>query len=265
MPYTNNIPFIAGNWKLHNTIPEAVKLAMDISAASLDPAKAEIVLIPPYTALFELNKILSHTQIYIGAQNIFWEDSGAHTGEVSAPLLKDAGCTCVLIGHSERRQFFSETNHTVNKKIKAALKHNLSPILCFGESLEERQNNNTIKKIETQLQEGLEELSKEEIKKVIFAYEPVWAIGTGLTATPAQAQEIHSFIRNKLVENYGNETASCAIILYGGSVKPDNAFSIIKEKDINGALIGGASLEAESFIEITKEAIRAYKEKQWVL
>ncbi len=262
MSYTNNIPFIAGNWKLHNTIPEAVKLAMDISASSLDPAKAEIVLIPPYTALFELKKILSRTQIHIGAQNIFWEDSGAYTGEVSAPLLKDAGCACVLIGHSERRQFFIETNHTVNKKIKAALTHNLSPILCFGESLKERQNNNTIKKIETQLQEGLEELTREEIKKVIFAYEPVWAIGTGLTATPAQAQEIHSFIRNKLAENYGNKTASCAIILYGGSVKPDNAFSLIKEKDINGALIGGASLKAESFIEITKEAIRAYKEKQ---
>jgi len=262
MNYSNNIPFIAGNWKLYKTIPEALDLAREISSATQESKDAEMVVIPPFTALSTLQNILSSTRIKIGAQDVYWEDSGAYTGEISAPLLKDAGCSYVVIGHSERRQYFGETNTTVNNKVKASLKHDLGPILCCGETLEEREHNKTLPKIEDQLKEGMDGLSQEDVKKVIFAYEPIWAIGTGLTATPDQAQEIHAFIRNNLREKYGNETASCAIILYGGSVKPDNAFSLIKEKDINGALIGGASLKAGSFIEITKEAIRAYKEKQ---
>ena len=261
MNYSNNIPFIAGNWKLHKTIPEALDLAKDISSAAQESKDAEMVLIPPFTALSSLKNLLSSSQIKIGAQNVYWEDSGAFTGEISAPLLKDAGCSYVLIGHSERRQYFGETNTKVNQKIKASLKHGIGPVLCCGETLEEREHNQTLSKIDDQLKEGLEGLSQEDVRKVIFAYEPIWAIGTGLTASPGQAQEIHAFIRNNLREKYGNETASYAIILYGGSVKPDNAFSLIKEEDINGALIGGASLKADSFIEITKEAIRAYKEK----
>jgi triosephosphate isomerase len=177
-------------------------------------------------------------------------------------MLKDAGCQYVTIGHSERRQYFGETNETVNKKIKAALAHELTPIMCIGESLEEREKGNTMGKVETQINSGLEGLGKDEIRRIVIAYEPIWAIGTGVTATPSQAEEVHRFIRKKLTEKYGNEIASYAIILYGGSVKPANTYSILKENNINGALVGGASLEADSFIQITKEAIKAYKEKK---
>jgi triosephosphate isomerase len=199
--------------------------------------------------------------IKLGAQDVFWEDSGAYTGEISAPMLKDAGCTYVVIGHSERRQYFGETNETVNKKIKAVLSHSLFPIMCLGESLKERENGRTMEKVETQITKCLSGIEADEFKRIIFAYEPIWAIGTGLTATPDQAQEVHSFLRNKLAEKYGNEVSSCAIILYGGSVKPENTFSLLKEKDINGALVGGASLKADSFADIIKESIKAYKEK----
>jgi triosephosphate isomerase len=167
----------------------------------------------------------------------------------------------VVIGHSERRQFFGETNETVNKKINAALTHGLVPIMCIGESLEERENSNTITKVQTQITEGLEGLDAEQVRQIIIAYEPIWAIGTGLTASPDQAQEVHGFIRSSLAEKHGNDVASCAIILYGGSVKPENTYSLLKEKDINGALVGGASLKADSFAEIAKEAIKAYEEK----
>jgi triosephosphate isomerase len=177
-------------------------------------------------------------------------------------MLKDAGCWFVVIGHSERRQYFGETDETVNKKIKAALSHELIPIMCIGESLDERESGKTMDKVESQMNGGLEGMGKEEMSRIIIAYEPIWAIGTGLTATPSQAEEVHSFIREKLAEKYGNETASCAIILYGGSVKPANTFDLLIEKNINGALVGGASLEADSFIQIAKEAIRAYKEKK---
>jgi len=176
-------------------------------------------------------------------------------------MLKDAGCEFVVIGHSERRQLFSETNETVNKKIRAALTAELTPIMCIGESLEERETNKTIDKVKTQLTEGLEGFETDEIRRIIIAYEPIWAIGTGLTATPEQAEEVHAFIREELSEKYGNETGACAIILYGGSVKPANAYSLLKEKDINGALVGGASLKAGSFVEIAKESIKAYREK----
>ena len=173
-------------------------------------------------------------------------------------MLHDSGCSYVTVGHSERRQFFGDSNESVNKKIKAALSSDLIPIMCIGETIEEREQEKTIQKIEAQIEEGLEGISTEQMRSLIIAYEPIWAIGTGLTATPEQAQEVHSFIRDKLKEKYGIDTSSCAIILYGGSVKPANTFSLLKEKDINGALVGGASLTAESFIEIIKEAIKAY-------
>ena len=192
---------------------------------------------------------------------MYWEEQGAFTGEISAPMLKDAGCTYAVVGHSERRQYFGETNETVSKKIKAALAHDLVPIMCIGETLEERENGNTITKVQTQITEGLQGLDTEEIRCVIIAYEPIWAIGTGLTATPDQAQEVHGFIRENLAEKHGNDVASYAIILYGGSVKPENTYSLLKKRDINGALVGGASLKAESFVEIAKEAIKAYEEK----
>jgi len=261
MTIDNQKPFIAGNWKMHKIIPEAVDLVKALNEESSELADAEIVVIPPSTTLSEVSKTLEGSAIKIGAQNLYWEEKGAFTGEVSASMLKDAGCQYVVIGHSERRQYFGETDETVNKKIKAALAHGLIPIVCIGELLEEREKGETINKVNSQINAGLEGLGKEQMSKIIIAYEPIWAIGTGLTATPTQAEEVHSFIREKLTEKYGNETASCAIILYGGSVKPDNAFSLLKEQNINGALVGGASLEADSFIQIAKESIKAYKEK----
>jgi triosephosphate isomerase len=261
MTFTNKIPFIAGNWKMHMTLPEAVELVQKLREASSEFKKAQLVVIPPYTALSEVKKALQGSPVLLGSQNVFWEDKGAFTGEVSAPMLKDAGCTFAVIGHSERRQYFGETNETVSKKIKAALAHGLLPIMCIGESLEEREKGETIQKVETQITEGLDGLKTENIRQIIIAYEPIWAIGTGLTATPEQAQEVHGFIREKLAEMHGIEVASYAIILYGGSVKSENTFSLLKEKDLNGALVGGASLKAESFTEIAKEAIRAYEEK----
>ncbi len=261
MTIDNKRPFIAGNWKMHKTIPEAVELVKALNEAISEPTDAEIVAIPPATALSEVKKALQGSTIKIGAQNFYWEEKGAFTGEVSAPMLKDAGCQYVVIGHSERRQYFGETDETVNKKIRAALAQELIPIVCIGESLEEREKEETIEKVESQINAGLNGLGKEEMSQIITAYEPIWAIGTGLTATPAQAEEVHSFIREKLTEKYGNEIASCAIILYGGSVKPENTCSLLIEQNINGALVGGASLEAGSFIQIVKESIKAYKEK----
>ena len=261
MIYTNEKPFIAGNWKLHNTIQEAVDLVKALHEVQDKFSEAQMVVIPPYTALSGVRRELENSPIKIGAQNLYWEEKGAFTGEVSAPMLKNAGCEFVVIGHSERRQYFGETNETVNKKIRAALAAGLMPIMCIGESLEERETEKTIDKVKTQIEEGLGGLETDEIKRIIIAYEPIWAIGTGLTATPEQAEEVHAFIRAQLSEKYGNETSACAIILYGGSVKPANTYSLLKEKDIDGALVGGASLKADSFVDIATESIKAYREK----
>ena len=261
MALSNKKPFIAGNWKMFKTAPEAVELVEKLKEVGSVLEDAELVVIPPYTSLDSVGKALEQSPIRLGAQNIFWEEEGAYTGEISPRMLQDIGCTYAVVGHSERRQFFGETNETVNRKVKACLSHNLYPIMCIGESLEEREKGETIKKVEAQITEGLQGLNEEEVGRIIIAYEPIWAIGTGLTATPEQAEDIHRFIREKLAEKHGNDTASCAIILYGGSVKPENTHSLLKEKDINGALVGGASLKAESFTEIAKEAIKAYREK----
>jgi len=261
MGLTNEKSFIAGNWKMFKTIPEAVELVEALKAKSDEFEGAEVVVIPPYPALHAVSEALGSSSIQTGAQNLFWETQGAFTGEVSGPMLKAAGCRYVVIGHSERRRYFGENDSTVNKKIKAALEHGLVPIMCIGETKEEREKDKTIQKVETQILRGLDGVGTDEFSGIILAYEPIWAIGTGLTATPEQAQEVHAFIRNKLSDIYGQETATYAIILYGGSVKPGNTFSLLKEKDINGALVGGASLEAGSFSEIVKESIKAYREK----
>ncbi len=255
------IPFIAGNWKMYMNIPEARDLAGAIVKASPELGEAELVVIPPFTALKEVKKVLEEGPVQLGAQDVYWEDKGAFTGQISAPMLIDAGCQYVIIGHSERRQLFGETDMSVNRKIQAALRHGLLPIVCIGESLEEREKLMTMARVDTQLQQGLDGLSQESVSKAVFAYEPVWAIGTGKTATPAQAEEVHAHIRERLAKKYGNEIAACAIILYGGSVKPSNAYSLAKEENIDGFLVGGASLEASSFIQISKEALRAYKER----
>jgi len=253
-------PVIAGNWKMHLTIREAARLAASVVEAGFELREAEIVLIPPFTSLAEVAKSVLGTQVKLGAQNLFWADHGAYTGEISAPMLADLGCRYVVIGHSERRRLFSESDETVNKKIRAALGSGLRPIFCLGESLEERQAGRMMMKIGTQLNLGLDGFGPEQFPGIIVAYEPIWAIGTGQTATPGQAEEIQAFIRDALAQKVGKEAALCAIILYGGSVKPANSYSLYKEKDIDGFLVGGASLEAESFTAIVKEAIRAYKE-----
>jgi triosephosphate isomerase len=254
-------PLVAGNWKMHLTAEEAKKLAAQVVKAGLELPEAEIVLIPPFSLLAPVQKVISESPVQLGAQNMHWEDKGAFTGEISPVQLCDAGCRYVVLGHSERRQLFGETDAAVNKKIRAALRQHLTPIFCLGETLQEREQGRTMNRAAEQLEAGLEGLSGEQAGQAIIAYEPIWAIGTGKTATPGQAQEVHSFIRNRLKEKYGNEVSRCVIILYGGSVKPDNAFSLFREKDIDGFLVGGASLEAASFIQITKEAIKANKEK----
>lgn len=262
MRITNEKPFIAGNWKMNKSVPEALDLVKALREKSTELEDAELVVIPPFTALSEIKKVIEGSTIQLGAQNLFWEEKGAFTGEISPLMLQDLGCQFAVIGHSERRQYFGETDESVNKKIKAALAHDLIPIVCIGEFLEERDKGETIKKIETQITEGFRDLSSKDMARIIIAYEPIWAIGTGLTATPEQAEKVHRFIREKLEDRYGNEIASYAIILYGGSVKPANTFSLLREKDINGALVGGASLDANSFTQIAEEGIRAYKEKK---
>lgn len=259
---TTKPPFIAGNWKMHMTVPEALNLSRGIIRASIDLPEAEIVIAPPFTALYAVKKELEGSSVQLAAQDIFWEEKGAFTGEVSPGMLRDAGCQYVIIGHSERRQHFGETDESVNRKIKAALKHDLLPIVCIGESLEERESGEMTNKVNTQMEAGFEGLGDEEMRRVTIAYEPIWAIGTGKNATPEQAEEVHGFIRKKLEEGYGNELASCAIILYGGSVKQGNSFSLFKEKNIDGFLVGGASLETASFVQIAKEAVKASKEKK---
>ncbi len=255
-------PFVAGNWKMHMTRPEARELAEKAVAALAGRHESEIVLFPSFTALTEVGRAVAGSGIKIGAQDLHWEDKGPFTGEVSAPMLKDAGCTHVLVGHSERRQYFGETDESVNLKVRAALRSGLSPIVCVGEVLAERESGRTIERIDAQLSAGLRGLAAGEMEAVVLAYEPVWAIGTGKTASPGQAEEVHAHIRSRLEENYGKDRASCAIILYGGSVKPANSYSLFKEKNIDGFLVGGASLDAGDFAGIAAEALRAYREEK---
>jgi len=255
-------PVIAGNWKMHKNVSEARTLAAEILGKSSEVSAATLILIPPFTAIVEVKKVVSESQILVGAQNLFWEDQGAFTGEISPGQLKEAGCQAVVIGHSERRQYFGETDETVRKKVLAALKHDLIPVVCIGETLEQRESGQTLITIKNQLERSIFTIEAESFEKIILAYEPIWAIGTGRNATPEQAEEVQAFIRNLIAERYGKVVSDYAIILYGGSVKPTNAFSLMREKDVDGFLIGGASLDAESFVAIAREAIRAYEGKK---
>ena len=247
-------PIIAGNWKLNKTAHEAIALIAELKREVIDSEGVDIVVCPPFTALESTSDAIIDTNIALGAQNIYWSDSGAFTGEVSAPMLKDLGVRYVIIGHSERRQFFGETNETVNKRIKAALNHQLTPIVCVGENLSERESNKTFDVIKNHCEGSLAGFTAEEAQKLVIAYEPVWAIGTGKTATPEQAQEVHAFIRKLLESMFGAQTASIIRIQYGGSVTPDNIASLIVKPDIDGALVGGASLKAPLFAAIVKAA-----------
>jgi triosephosphate isomerase len=255
-------PFIAGNWKMHNGIAETRALAGALVEAAPGLGEAELVVIPPFTALTEAAGILRGSRVGLGAQNLHWEDKGAYTGEVSGLMLADVGCQFVLIGHSERRQSFGETDASVRRKIRAAKRAGLRPIVCVGETLEERDSGRTMDRLKAQFDEGLADLTEADLPDLILAYEPVWAIGTGRTALPAQAEQAHAFIRKNITVKAGNAAADCAIILYGGSVKAANAYSLFGEKNIDGFLVGGASLDAASFCDIAREALRAYKEVQ---
>ena len=237
---------IAGNWKMNMLPNEAINFIEGLSSKAND-TKNEVILCVPYTDLFYSLLTAQGTNIKIGAQNMHWEENGAYTGEVSGRMLECIGVTHVIIGHSERRKYFNETDETVNKKVKSAIKNNLIPIICVGETLEQRENNETIDVITKQVELALKDLTEDETKKVMFAYEPIWAIGTGKTATSEEANFAIKKIREKIQNIYGQNVSDCIIILYGGSVKPENCKEIFSTSDIDGGLIGGASLNVENF------------------
>ncbi len=251
---------IAGNWKMNKTSFEAVDLANNLKRELSDVNEVDIVVCPPFSFLGDVHDVLLDTTIELGAQNLHWEDFGAFTGEVSAPMLKSVGVKYVIIGHSERRQFFGETDETVRRKIKAALKNGLTSIVCIGENLKEREENRTLAVLKKQCEGSFNDFAQQEIRGIVIAYEPVWAIGTGKTATSAQAQEAHRYIRDLLAQMYDEETSETIRIQYGGSVKPENTLDLVSQKDIDGALVGGASLEAVSFVKIVKDCCGALKE-----
>lgn len=252
---------IAGNWKMYKTIGQAIELANGLKRElfSVNGSDIDVVICPVYTALSEVAEVAANSNIGVGAQDCYWQDEGAFTGEISCPMIKDAGCQYVIIGHSERRQFFGETNDTVNKKLKAVLGHGLTPIVCVGESLAEREASRTFAVIEDHVRNGLAGITAEQAKKTVVAYEPVWAIGTGKVATPQQAQEVHAYIRDLLVKMFDKETAAQMRIQYGGSVKPDNIEELMRQTDVDGALVGGASLKVDSFADIVKKALNIRK------
>jgi len=248
---------IAGNWKMNKTSADAQTLAKEIVAEVGKVIDVEIVVCPPFTALETVGKVVDGSNVKLGAQNMHPEASGAYTGEISAPMLRAIFATHVILGHSERRAYFGETDAFINKKVLVALKNQLKPILCVGETLAEREGGSTLTVVQTQLEAGLAGVTKDLASTVVIAYEPVWAIGTGKVATTAQAQEVHAFIRSLLVKLFGDQAAQKVRILYGGSMKPANAPELLAQKDIDGGLIGGAALETRSFVDLVKAAIAA--------
>ena len=245
---------IAGNWKMNKDLNESQNLVSGIIDGLGNENKCDVVVCPPFTSLNEVHSLIKNTPIKLGAQNVYYETDGAFTGEVSTGMLKSVGCDYVIIGHSERRTIFGEKDELLNKKNKKALADGLKVIFCIGESLAQREEGITNSVVEKQLQKGLDGISSEELNNIIIAYEPVWAIGTGKTATPEQAQEVHAFIRNYISQKYSKESGEGLIIQYGGSVKPDNAASLLSQPDIDGALIGGACLKVDSFLSIIAAA-----------
>jgi triosephosphate isomerase len=250
---THRIPLIAGNWKMNKTTTEAVALATEIaSGAQAATSSVDVLVSPVFTALVPVAKALEGSKVFLAGQNMHSELGGAYTGEIAAPMLKDAGCTHVILGHSERRQYFGETDEGVAKKTKVALDNGLLPISCVGETLEEREGGKTMDVVGRQVDAILKAVSADEATKVVIAYEPVWAIGTGKVATPEQAQEVHAFIRKRVAGVHGPAVADGLRILYGGSVKPDNVKGLMALPDVDGALVGGASLKADSFLKLVK-------------
>lgn len=246
---------MAGNWKMNNTAAEAAALAKDLTRLLANSKGVDVVICPPFTALATVGPVISGTNIGLGAQNMHWEKSGAFTGEVSAAMLRDLYCHYVILGHSERRAMFGETDEVVNRKVKAALASNLHPIVCIGETLSQRKSGKTEEIIKSQCRNSFKDLDAANFSNMILAYEPVWAIGTGMTATPQQAQDVHRHIRRLVQDQTDEKTALSIRILYGGSVKATNATELFHQPDIDGGLIGGASLEADSFVAIVNAAV----------
>ena len=243
---------VAGNWKMNKTFPEGLELIQQILNQADTLKDVDLIVVPPFILTAEASKILKESNIKLGAQNCSKHNEGAYTGEISARMIKSTGAEFVIIGHSERRKYFKETNEIINEKIKLALESGLKTIVCCGEVLEQRESEEHFQIVNKQIKEMFEGINAESFKNIIIAYEPVWAIGTGKTATPDQAQEMHSFIREKIKNSYGSQVANDLSILYGGSCKPSNAKELFTNPDVDGGLIGGASLKANDFIEIAK-------------
>jgi triosephosphate isomerase (TIM) len=251
------IPFIAGNWKMYKTVHDAVVFVKELKSAVKDVNDVEIVVAPPFTAVHAVAEAARNSNIGVAAQNLYWEREGAFTGEVSPVMVKESGAEYVIVGHSERRRLFGETDAIVNRKVVAAIGAALTPIVCIGETLEERERDETLAVLDRQLQDGLDRLTADQIADLVLAYEPVWAIGTGRTASSAQAEEAHAHIRKRLRQWFGGDTAERCHVIYGGSVKPDNIRELIAEPDVDGALVGGASLDIRGFADIVTRSRRA--------
>ena len=251
------IPFIAGNWKMYKTVAEAVVFVKELKSAVKDFDRVEIALAPPFTALHAVAEAARNTNIEVAAQDVFWERDGAFTGEISPSMIKEAGAEYAIVGHSERRRLFGESDAIVNRKMMAVVNAGMTPIVCIGETLEERERDETLAVLDRQIKDGLGEMSAAQVAEIVLAYEPVWAIGTGRTATAAQAGEAHAHIRKRLRQWFGGDAADRCHIIYGGSVKPDNIRELIAEEDVDGALVGGASLDVRSFTEIVSRSRQA--------
>jgi triosephosphate isomerase len=247
-------PLIAGNWKMFKTVHEAVVFAKELRPLVKDVAGVDIVVAPPFTAVHAVAEALRNTNVSVAAQDLYWEREGAFTGEVSAAMIREAGAEYAIIGHSERRRLFGETDAHVNRKAVAALAAGLTAIVCVGETLEERERNETLAILDRQIKQGLDGITSSQVAELVIAYEPVWAIGTGRVATAQQAQEAHHHIRERLRQWFGADAADRCHVLYGGSVKPDNIVELIREPDVDGALVGGASLEVRSFADLVSRS-----------
>jgi triosephosphate isomerase len=245
-------PVIAGNWKMNKTVAEAIDFASRLRNALTVPPETEVIIAPPFTALHAVAELLRGSPVCVAAQNLHEAEKGAFTGEISGDMIREAGCAYAIIGHSERRTLFGEGDELIHRKLRAALAAGLKPIFCIGETLQEREEGRMQNVVERQLKEGLNNLTAGDISRFLIAYEPVWAIGTGRTATPAQAEEVHRLIREWIAGRYGSEQASEIAILYGGSVTPKNVVDLMGQPDINGALVGGASLDVASFVQLVK-------------
>ncbi|MDA9101087.1 triose-phosphate isomerase [Omnitrophica bacterium] len=252
-------PLIAGNWKMFKTLDEATSLVQTIKAGVYKVNGCQIVICPPFTALSTAAKLLADSPVELGAQNMHPETEGAFTGEISPMMIKTINCRYVILGHSERRLYFFETNEFINEKVKTALKYSLIPIVCIGETLRERESRQEFEVVKIQFENSLKDITKEEIVKCVIAYEPVWAIGTGKTASPEQAEQMQSYVRRLLKEKFGKDAAERVQILYGGSVKPDNISALMSKPNVDGALVGGASLKGESFTQIVLGAVEEQK------